>query len=141
MSLREIIWNNFGWKVASFVLATLVWFTIHDVIQHAVPILPPSVSTTIHTLPPHSITVMTAAADSRGFSVTPSETVVTLSGPASSLEKVSARDVQVFVDLTDVQDVKDLVQKIQVYPPPGLKVLDVTPGSVRVVRSGEPRKP
>lgn len=132
MSLRELVRNNFGWKAASFVLATLIWLTINDVIHHSLPA--PSVSSTLRTFSKHPITVMTAAADPRGCAVIPSETTVTLSGPADRLESLAAGEIQVFVDLTALPGAQEVVRQIQVYPPPGVRVLDVSPSSVRVVR-------
>lgn len=135
MILRELIRNNFGWKAASLLLATLVWLTINGVIQRNDPGLPPATMTAVRSFPRHSITVMTAAAEIRGFTVSPSDVTVTLQGAPSIIEALSPKHVQVFVDLTDVQSFQELEKKIQVYPPRGVKVLEVVPASVRIVRT------
>ena len=134
MVTAELIKNNFGWKAASLILATLIWLTINDVIKRGGPDLPRANSAIVRNFPKHPITIMTAAADSRGFVVAPNETSVTLSGAREILDRVSFRDFQVFVDLTGVEQVSDLVAKIQVYPPPGISVVAISPESVLVRR-------
>ncbi len=140
MVIREIIRNNFGWKAASLLLATLIWLTINDVIQRHVPGLPTATLTAVRSFPKHPITVMTAAAETRVFTVSPSEVTVTLQGDPSIIETRSPGQVQVFVDLTDIQSFLDLAQKIRVYPPPGVKVVEVSPASVRIVRTPDVRR-
>ncbi len=139
MSLRELIRNNFGWKAASFLLATLIWLSIHGVIQRNEPGLPAVTLTAERSFPGHPITVMTAAAETRGFTVSPSEVTVVVKGTPAIVEALTPGQVQVFVDLTDVQSFQGLAQKIQVYPPPGVKVVEVRPSSVRIARAVDAR--
>lgn len=140
MLIRELIRNNFGWKAASLLLATLIWLTINGVIQRSEPGLPGATLTAVRSFPRHPITVMVAAAETRSFTVSPSEVTVTLKGSPAMIETLAPEQVQVFVDLTDVQAFQDSTRTIQVYPPPGVKVVEVNPASVRIVRTLDGRR-
>ena len=135
MSWRGIFQHNFWLKLFSLLLATLAWLTIRSQLDHGVtlPLIPfnQPEQGTWYSLP---ITVITAAADSRVFRVTPCEARVTLSGPPDILRDLDPKQIQVFVNLTEIQDATDLTEKIEVGLPHEVTLIRVVPAVVHVER-------
>lgn len=134
--MRELILHNFWWKLASFIVATLIWLTIHSTLQNSSPVQPGPISTAFQReFKNLTITVMTRASDRTDFVVVPSVVNVTLGGEPTVLKKISFRDIQVFVDLTEVQEAQGLPKQIHVHVPEGVSVLRVNPQNVRISRT------
>lgn len=138
--MREFILHNFWWKLASFIVATLIWLTIHSTLQTGSPVRPSPIGTAFQReFKNLTITVMTRASDRTDFVVAPSVVDVTLGGESAVLKKISAKDIQVFVDLTELQAAQDLPKQILVHlsesVPDSVFVQRVSPQNVRVSRS------
>ncbi|HVY71703.1 MAG TPA: CdaR family protein [Verrucomicrobiae bacterium] len=134
MPWRSYIVHNFWWKLLSILLATLIWLAIHSSIDGDVRFTPATNSSLPVEFVNLPITVLTVAADLRGFKVSPDMVSVTLAGDPETLKKVRPRDIQVFVNLTERRDMEAASQRIQVIQPPGTVVTQVTPPFVRVER-------
>ncbi len=101
MFSRDFIKNNFGWKVASLLLATLVWFTIKGVIQNDSPDLPGASASVVRIFTALPIKLLVDASETRRFTISPSAVTVTLRGHPSILESLSREQVHAFVDVSD----------------------------------------
>ncbi|HYV27687.1 MAG TPA: CdaR family protein [Candidatus Eisenbacteria bacterium] len=139
MPLRESIAKDFWLKMFSLALATLIWFTVKFAIRNEMNVartaLAPTTQRVFEKLP---ITVMTAAGESRGFKVEPESVKVVVSGEAVALQILKERDIEVYVNLTDVQDAKGLRKRIEVYTPPGVGLVRVVPPDVSVEKMSSP---
>lgn len=134
--MRDLIFNNFWIKVCSLLLAIMIWHVVNTWQQGGQfrsPGVAPAAERAFNRMP---ITVMKSADNERGFRVEPSRVDVLLRGAPDVVNKLSVRDVQVFIDLTDVSDASNLLKRVQVHHPPGLTVSRVTPAEVRVQPSG-----
>lgn len=125
MSARDAILQNFWLKLFSLVLATMIWFAIFGAQNNLRPSQPAlgSVTRKIEQVP---ITVMKSAADLRAFRVEPSQIEVTVRGPIAEVQALTARQLEVFINLTDVHDTAGLTKKILVHTPPGIAVVAVS---------------
>jgi len=140
MSFRDLILNNFTWKLASVATAMLIWITINSNTQDSFTWIEIHGSNDAirRRLP---VTVITTASDMRGFVITPSHVEVTLRGRPAVLNNLHVSDVQVFVNLTDVKDAKSFRQKVIAHTPPNVLVLKVDPEEVAVGRVSPPESP
>ena len=137
MSLREFILNNFTWKLASVAMAILIWITINSNTQDSFTWIEihGSNDAVSRRLP---VTVITTASDMRGFVITPSHVEVTLRGKPAVLNNLNLSDVQVFVNLTDVKDLKSFRRKVIAHTPPNVLVVKLDPEEVAVERVSPP---
>jgi len=132
MALREIVMNNLGWKLASLVMASLIWFSINTAIEDGTS--PRTVfpgKTRTFALP---ITVRTKATDSRSFIVRPNSVKVKVRGYPDEIDALQTSDLQAFVDLMDVQEAVGLSKKIFVHTPGSVTLESVVPDEVSVDR-------
>lgn len=137
MALRDYIFDKFGWKVTSLVIALLIWMAIDS----NNPELRRTRNTVVSLLPLRlPVTILKAATDDRSYRVSPGTVEVILGGNAGLLEKIQESDVEVFVNLKDVVEARRLRRKVQVYPPSDVSVVRVTPSelSVEVLPAAEP---
>jgi YbbR domain-containing protein len=135
MTLRDLILNNFVWKLISLILAMLVWWRIDNLVEkekeQAQTPATSSDETQTFSLP---VRVLGPARNPRGFAVTPSEVAVTLRGEHYALAQVIATNVLVYVDATFAPNVKSAKLTVVVRPPVGVSVQEVKPPEVDVER-------
>ncbi len=131
MSTRDAILQNFWLKFFSLILATMIWFAIFGAQNNLRPDRPGHGFVT-HKIEHVPITVMKSAADLRAFRVEPSHIDVTVRGPIGEVQALTARQLEVFINLTDVNDVAGLNKKILVHAPAGIAVVEVSQTEVRV---------
>lgn len=125
MSARDAILQNFWLKLFSLVLATMIWFAIYGA-QNNLRGDRPVLGTVTRKIAQVPITVMKSAADLRAFRVEPSQIEVTVRGPIAEVQALTARQLEVFINLTDVHDTAGLTKKILVHTPPGIAVVEVS---------------
>jgi YbbR domain-containing protein len=133
MFSRRLIKENLGLKCFSLLLAALVWFTIRFGLHYHVSLTTNS-PVDQRIFGPLPITVMTEAADLHSFRVVPSQVTVTVAGNPEALQSLAGREIQVFVNLVDMEDIGGMIKKIDVFPPAGITVLKVNPPVVQVER-------
>jgi YbbR domain-containing protein len=130
MALRDYVFEKFGWKAISLVIASLIWMAIDSNNQtgqrSARNMVVPTLTLRLQ------IALLTAARDARHYQVSPATVEVTLGGSAAALERLGESDVGVFIDLRDAGDAKRLRRKVHVYPPSGLSLVGVMPDEVSV---------
>jgi YbbR domain-containing protein len=135
MTLRDLILNNFVWKLISLILAMLVWWHVNNLVetekeQAQTPAASPETTGTF-SLP---VRVLGPARNPVGFAVVPGEVTVTLRGKADALEQVNATNVVVYVDATFARGAKSATLTVMVRPPAGISVQGVKPPEVYVER-------
>lgn len=117
-------------KLISLLLAILTWFTIYA-IQHNIRLGRPGVTVT-KTLEKLPITVMKTAADIRAWRVIPSEVDIVVKGPPEAINSLTYKDVEVYINLTDVVEAQGLVKKVLVLVPPNVNIVEVKPPEVKI---------
>lgn len=134
MAWRELITRNFGWKIASVVLATLLWFMLRS-----------SEDTragwgTERAFPNCEITVMTAASDDHAYRVEPAHVAVVVAGSAQRLQRLKATDIEVYVNLTTITEASGLRKRVQVFAPSGVQLVRMTPPEVTITSLPVPQR-
>ena len=127
--MRDIILNNFSWKLTALLLAILAWFTFQ----------PAEMRTNLlrgreagRYLIAHPVTVSKPATDAREFKVTPSEVDITLSGEEKVLRDLSPNEVRAEVLISEYKgDTNSLLIHVFV-PGNGIKLERLSPERVQV---------
>ena len=134
-ALRKSISRNLSWKILSLILATVIWFLIRLGLQEEVKrllgVTNPPKTRLLSQLP---ITLMTSAADERGFKVNPRTADVLVIGDPMLVDGLDPAEVEVFVRLTDIQETKGSHVKILYHAPNSINVLRVVPTAVEIER-------
>lgn len=121
MSARDAILQNFWLKLFSLLLATMIWFAINGAQGNR-----PAIGVLTRKIEHVPITVMKSAADLRPFRVEPSHIDVTVRGPIAEVQALTARQLEVFINLTDMHDLAGQNKKILVHSPAGIAVVAVS---------------
>ena len=131
--MRDIILNNFWWKVTALCLAVLAWFGFQP--REMRPYLLPDSFRSYFTrhMISHPVTISKPATDTREFKVTPSEVDITLTGDEKVLRNLAASEVRANVEIVEYKGDTNTL-KIHVYVPPegGIRLERLTPDRVQV---------
>jgi YbbR domain-containing protein len=132
MYIHRNISNNFWLKLFSLVLATLIWFVISSNFRSAetpVNITPfrPTGSKDFR----RPVVVMMPGKNVQPFQVDPSEVTVKVLGDQSLLEKMREDDIEVYVNLTNVQNPQGSF-RVEVSAPREMTIQQVWPAHVYV---------
>jgi YbbR domain-containing protein len=132
MPWREWLLNNLSRKLIALGFATLLYLAVRASIEE--DFRPFGLGGNLHTrlLSGVPVSIVTGAEDPRNFKLTPREVAVTVRGPAESVKALTPADLNVFVDLTGVQEATGLKKKIRVYTPAGIDLDQVQPPVVDV---------
>jgi hypothetical protein len=134
MTLRSVILHNFWLKAFSVVLATVIWFFIHDGIRHDAAA---RLQTLDHALPQGYIrvpvTIQTEPGDKRVFRWEPTEVIVIAQGEEAVLRRAARRDIKVYLNLINFHSTQAVTEQLQVQAPADINVIDISP-SVATVR-------
>ncbi len=133
MSFQNLILRNFWLKAFSVVLATVIWFFIHDGIRHDAALS----QLTLEQPLPHEyirvpVTIQTAPGDTRVFRLTPKEVVIIAEGEKASLERAAKQDFKVYLNLTDFHAKGTVTEALQADVPPSITMLEISPPVVQV---------
>jgi hypothetical protein len=133
MSLRSLILRNFWLKAFSVVLATAIWFFIHDGIRQDAALHQFRLA---HGLPQGYIrvpvTIQTAPGDQRVFRWEPTEVVVIAQGEDAALRRAAQHDLKVYLNLTSFRSTEPVTEELQVEAPADIAVVDISPSVVTV---------
>lgn len=103
MALRDYILDRFWLKLFSFILATLIWFTIHNVQMEPQVAANPFRRVESREFD-RTVRVATLPTNRRLFKVEPMQVRITLRANASVLDKIRQSEFQAYVILTDALD-------------------------------------
>lgn len=134
--MRKLILENIWWKLFSLVLATLVWLAINTSNERnkAEEKLSPVITVSTRTLPSVPITLMMAPGNTNQFHLNPSTIAVEVSGGPDALEKLQADQINAFVDVTHIEEEKEVSKDIQVQAPRGFVIKSFKPPRTSVER-------
>ncbi|MBC8002529.1 MAG: hypothetical protein H7X97_08065 [Opitutaceae bacterium] len=133
MNLRDMVIKDFWWKLASFLLAVFIWSVVKVTIQRELRMtddtVVPAIIGGFKKVP---VTLLRDPTDLRPLRVAPSEVEVIISGDQSLLKNVNARQVEAFVNLTEVRRLEGTPVKISVTLPSGIALIRVEPPTALV---------
>jgi hypothetical protein len=129
--VRDIILNNFWWKVTALLLAVLAWIGFAP--SEMRPYLLPQSFRPYFTrhLIAHPVTISKPATDKREFKVTPAEVDITLNGEEKVLRNLLASEVRAEAIMSEYTGQTNTL-RIRVYVPPGIDLVDISPETVQV---------
>ena len=148
MGLRDYVLNNLGRKLVSLCLASLIWFSVSSMDRKEPKLLespfgsllPKPVTELVTGEFAHlPIALVTLAQDTRAFRLDARQSKVTVSGERGLLTRLTAKDIQVVVDLTDLANAKKtdpgtnlIIRQVRVRSTYGISVVKVEPSEVLV---------
>jgi YbbR domain-containing protein len=103
MPWRDYILDRFWLKLFSFILATLIWFTIHNVQMESQVATNPFRRVESREFD-RMVRIATLPTNRRLFKVEPVQVRITVRGNASVLDRIKQSDLQPYVVLTDALD-------------------------------------
>lgn len=132
MPWRDLLLNNLSRKLIALGFATLLYLVVRASIEADFrPFgLGGNVQTRLLTAVP--VSIVTGVEDPRNFKITPKEVAVIVRSRSDLLRNLTAADLNVFVDLTGVQEATGLKKKLRVYAPSGVELVQVQPSLVEV---------
>jgi hypothetical protein len=148
MGLRDYVLNNLGRKLVSLCLASLIWFTVSSADRKE----PRLLESPFGSLLPKPVTelvrgefaqipiaIVSLAQDTRAFRLDARQAKVIVSGERGLLLRLTAKDIQAVVDLTDLANPKKadastnmIIRLVRVRSPDGITVVKVEPSTVVV---------
>lgn len=141
MPWRELVTHNFGWKAFSVLLASLIWYNIHTDIDGEVSTKRgPAGNVATERFSKIQIQVLTSPGFDSPVKLSPAHVDVVVEGPIEVLEQLQTREIRVFVQ--PGKDSSNFSSKVpvQVFSPPGITVIQVTPQVVSIERSPTPSR-
>ncbi|MDX1952869.1 MAG: CdaR family protein [Verrucomicrobiota bacterium] len=133
MFRRETILNHFWWKVTSFLLAIIVWFTFQGAKGISLQFVD-NFGNVIATraFVNHRLTIMRAPNDKRDFRIIPETVDITVVGEdLRRIKNLSAADIQAYVDLTLYKTGTNTAQ-VNIFLPPEIRIRRIDPQQVQV---------
>jgi hypothetical protein len=148
MALRDYVLNNLGRKLVSLCLASLIWFTVSSADRKEPRLLEgpfgsllpkPVTEQVTGEFAQVPIAVVGLAQDTWAYRLDARQAKVVVSGERGQLLRLSARDIQAVVDVTDLTNAKRtgpstnlIIRPVRVRAPEGITVLKVDPSVVLV---------
>ena len=100
MALRDFILNRFWLKLFSFILATLIWFTVDSNQNEARVKFNPFSASEARTYT-RTVRQVTHPMNRKLFQISPLEVTITVRGNPAALDRIELSDIQPYVILTD----------------------------------------
>lgn len=138
MSLHDLIFKNFWLKLFSFILATLIWFTVWSNLENETR-LPWRVAraTKDREFLNRPVMILARSNETNSFKVQPRTVNVTVRGSQLVLNQLKEGDLQVFVRPLGIGEPTGPLP-VQVYAAKGVSVVHVEPRAVVVDHSDRP---
>jgi hypothetical protein len=131
MAFRDYILDRFWLKLFSFILATLIWFTVHNIQSEARITTNPFQRVETRDFD-RTIRIVTLPTNRKWFDVKPFQIRITVRANSSVLDRIRQSDLQPNVILTDPPDVATLYSIEVKNIPPNVKIESIKPPSVTV---------
>ncbi|HXE43009.1 MAG TPA: CdaR family protein [Candidatus Baltobacteraceae bacterium] len=131
--MPDFITKDFGWKLASVVLAVVIWVIVFKYNGGAFEHVTSTVENTYGDL---QVAVVSKTGDPRAYQIAPLKVSVKVSGPDSVMNALQGNQVQPFIDVTDKASAGSFRATVNVSLPKGVTLVDVDPSWVGVVAPG-----
>ena len=135
MAFRDYILDRFWLKLFSFILATLIWFTVQSKTQTPFRFATNPFRTTETREISRPVRLIVLPTTRRFFKPEPVEVRVTIRGKPAVLDRLEPGEIDAQVNLTDATDSAASYRVKAENVPPGIEVIGIVPAMVMV----EPR--
>lgn len=131
--MRDIVLNNFWWKVTALLLAVLVWIGFQPR-DKRINLFPEGYRPSyVRYLLRHPVTIIKPANDTNEFKITPEEVDISLSGEQKVLEALRGGEVRASVDVVKFTSKTNILPLVVTFPTEGnIKLERVLPERVQV---------
>lgn len=130
--MRDLFIKDWGWKLFSLLLAVIIWFTVHRILQ-GTAIQPGADGVNLVTYGNLPVDVISTKADVREYRPLQSTVTVTVSGSSEAIGKLQANQIHAIISLSDLEGVNDTKQRVEVSVPAGITVISIKPESIGVI--------
>ena len=137
--MRDLFTKDVGWKLFSLFLAAAIWLTVNRIL-HETNVPAPDTSVLTVTYDNQPVMVVSALADVRAFHIAPATVKVTVTGPASVMNKLQADEVHAHVNLTGASLTHGQLLPVEISGPPKVAVASIEPDRVLVIPPTIPDK-
>lgn len=124
--------HNFWLKIFSLGLATMIWLTIHISITRDFALTNPNLTHPARQYLTLPVSVITQPGDGRVYKVTPKEVMATIDGEDPILRRMSAKEIKVYLDLTDPKATSATNGELHADAPRDVTVVGLTPSVVSI---------
>jgi YbbR domain-containing protein len=128
MAWREFFTYNRWQKLFSLGLAVLIWFTVNAGLRRSRDMDPEVPRRTFHDVP---VSVLTRTAQEARFRLVPEKVDVVIEGDAEVLAKLSAAELEVYVNLMDMQGTNAGHRRVHVRAP-GVRFAESSPEQILI---------
>lgn len=130
--MRDLLLNNFWWKVTALLLAIVVWLGFQPR-DKSLNLFPEAFQASyVRYILRHPVTIIKPATDTREFKVTPAEVDISLSGDQKILDALNGSDIRASVDVVSLTGKSNTLPISVPLPGSGIKLERVTPERVQV---------
>lgn len=135
MTLRRLIFEDFGLKLFSLGVALLIWTAVHIAVRKEADLaLLPFAHIDTRTFPSRPVLVVSQATGAPPCKVRPSHVEVTIRGDSKMLENLKEHDFHAIVDLASTNGASSQRRRVEVSTPAGLTLeVRATPEEVEVI--------
>ena len=103
MAKRDLIFNNFWWKLTALMLAFASWIGVKTLDSDRLLIMPDVGAFSSRELVSHPITITKPATDQREYLIQPTTVDITLIGDLKALRSLDTREVRATVEVADLR--------------------------------------
>jgi hypothetical protein len=131
MNPAKILFNNFGWKLTSLILATLTWVLVKEYSSQSAKAAQGDVRlmTSRIELEPK---ILSTPDDPVAYLLVPSVCSVRIQMDEGEAGRANLSDLRLFVDIPPQSRGRDSVQSVRAYWPGGLVKVEIDPPAVLV---------
>lgn len=118
MAKRDVILNNFWWKITALFLAVAAWIGFKS--RTGIQLFPEMPTSHSRILVSHPISITKPANDAREVKVQPTTVDITLTGELDALRDLDTREVRATVEIMDMRGETNMLP-VKVFLPPQVK--------------------
>ena len=135
--MREWFTKDLVWKLFSIFLAMTIWLTVHKIRDEPDVLEIANTGTTL-TYGNLAVEIVSGSADVHDYRVAPTAVIVKVSGPPKVMAVLQANEIHAFVNLTNLDPIRNPKQHVQVSTPPGVTLISVDPPEVGIIIPPKP---
>lgn len=133
MKLRDLILHNFWWKLVSLLVAVIVWSTYY-ISGGTFQIGALTTDDATSRFEGYRPRLLKRQSDPHRYQFSPEEVTVSFSGARELLDRMTFKDIVVYVDVQDYLVGATNLLTVQVRTPPNVKLVSVKPDKLAVRR-------
>ena len=131
--MPDFITKDFGWKLASVILAIVIWVVVF---KYSGGAFESSTAPRENTYGDLQVAVFSTGGDSRAYKIAPQKVSVTVSGSDNAMANLQGNEIQPFVDVTGKEAAGSFRATVEVSLPKGVTLVNADPSWVGVVAPG-----